>query len=155
MKFRASEVGKTLIHLTLDLWVAVLCTIVWSVGLCLTLGLAITVLGGALALVGTLGIAMSIGRMERARSAAFLGTHIPQPPLHPANSVPPKYGILGRYIYSRTAWNALSYVVLKSISGVVFFALAVSMWSAGFALVAIPFFRNLMPDNLHGSGSFR
>jgi signal transduction histidine kinase len=139
----ASRVGKTLIHLTLDLWVAIVCIVVWTVGLSLTLGLAITVVGGAIALAATLAVCMGVGRIERIRAAAFLDTTTPAPMLLPASAPTPRFGILGRYIGSRTAWNALGYVVVKSFTGIAFFTIAVTIWSAGVALVCAPIIRLL------------
>jgi signal transduction histidine kinase len=139
----ASRVGKTLIHLTLDLWVAIGCMVVWTMGLSLTVGLAITVVGGAIALAVTLAICMGIGRIERIRAAAFLDTTTPAPTLLSPNAPTPRFGILGRYIGSRAAWSALGYVVVKSITGIVFFAIAVTVWSTGVALVCAPIIRLL------------
>ncbi len=141
MQTTASRVGKTLIHLTLDLWVAIVCVVVWTVGLALTVGLAITVVGGAIALAATLAICMLVGRIERIRAAAFLDTPTSAPRLLAPNAPTPRFGILGRYIGSRAAWNALGYVVLKSITGIAFFTIAVTVWSAGFALVCAPIIR--------------
>jgi signal transduction histidine kinase len=139
----AARVGKTLIHLTLDLWVAVVCSVVWTVGLSLALGLAITVIGGAIALAGTLALCMGVGRIERIRATAFLDTTTPAPPLLALNAPTPRFGILGRYIGSRTAWNALGYVVVKSFTGIAFFTIAVAVWSTGVALVCAPIIRLL------------
>jgi signal transduction histidine kinase len=130
-----------MIHLTLDLWVATVCIVVWSVGLSLALGLAITVVGGAVALAGTLALCMGIGRIERSRARAFLDVDPAPPALFSAAAPKPRFGILGRYMSSRTAWNALGYVVLKSFTGIVFFTIAVTVWSVGVALVLAPLIR--------------
>jgi signal transduction histidine kinase len=143
MQTTAARVGKALIHLTIDVWVAIVCIVIWTVGLALTLGLAITVVGGAIALAGTLAICTLVGHVERARARAFLDISPATPALLPASMPKPRFGILGRYLSSRTAWNALGYVVVKSITGIVFFAIAVSIWSAGVALVPAPLIRLL------------
>jgi signal transduction histidine kinase len=143
MPSTAARVGKALIHLTIDVWVAIVCVVIWSVGLALTIGLAITVVGGAVALAGTLAVCMLVGRVERARARAFLDLSPVTPALLPASAPKPRFGMLGRYISSRTAWNALGYVVVKSITGIVFFSVAVTIWSTGVALVLAPVIRLL------------
>ncbi len=142
-----AQVGKTLVHLTLDFWVAVLCLVVWLVGLSLTLGLGITIIGGAIALAATLFVSTQIARFERARSATFLDTEISTPPLHPIGTPTPQFGIIGRYISSRTAWRALTYVIWKSITGLVFFGVAISVFSVGIAMMMLPWARFLFPKN--------
>lgn len=114
-------------------------------GLALTVGLAITVVGGAVSLAATLAISMGIGQVERARATTFLDIEVDTPKLLPADSKP-RFGIVGRYIASPSAWNSLGYVVIKSISGIVFFAAALGIWCLGFALLAAPLVRPLMPS---------
>lgn len=145
MRNLGAKIGKTLIHLALDLWVAIVCIIVWSVGLALTVGLAVTVVGGAVALAATLAVCMAIGSLERARAAAFLGVEIPSPRLVPVGAKP-RYGVLGRYVSSQSAWNALGYVFIKSITGIVSFAAAITVWSLGFAFLLWPLVRPLVPS---------
>ncbi len=136
----AARVGRTLVHLILDLWVAIVCLIVWTVGLSLTLGLAVTVVGGAVALAMTLAASLGIGRVERARAAVFLGTEVAAP-RRIRNEPGVKKNVIRWVIDSKAAWNALAYVFIKSFTGLIFFPIALSLWSSALFLVFFPFFR--------------
>ena len=79
MRSTASWVGSSFIYVMLNPWIAVVCTVVFWVGFSLSLGLAVTVIGGALTLAGTFVTCNAIGRLERFRAATFLGVSVPAP----------------------------------------------------------------------------
>jgi signal transduction histidine kinase len=143
MRSSVAKIGRTLVHLTVDFWVGLVCVIITSVGLSLTLGLGITVIGGAVALFFTLLFATWIAHFERARANAFLNVEVATPPLVDDPTQKPRFGVFGRYVTSRTAWNALAYMAIKSITGMGFFAVVMGLWGGGVFLLTVPIWGDL------------
>ena len=106
MRSTTSRVGSSFIYVMLNPWVAVVCVVAFWVGFALSLGLAVTVIGGALALAGTFLSCNAIGRFERFRVATFLGVEVPAPS---KSRKPHRWGAIGRLITDRSAWRAFAY----------------------------------------------
>jgi signal transduction histidine kinase len=146
MRF-ASRVGKTIIHLTLDLWVGIVNVVIVSVGVSLACGLAITVVGGAAAGAVTLAATSYMASFERKRAAMLLDVNVPTPP---RDRSPHRFGWIGRTLSDRTAWKSLAYSTLQPIVGAVLFSLMVAVWSGALALAALPTYLHALPgDTAH------
>ena len=134
----------TFIHLCLDLWVGIIFIVVLSVGLSLSLGLAVTVIGGAAALAATLTAVSALGNWERRRAATFLGVVVAAPV---PNRAPHRFGWLGRVIADSSRWKALAYAAVQPIVGSTLFALIVSVWAGALALIALPLYVRALPGD--------
>lgn len=143
------RVVSYLAHIALDPWVAIVCLVVFSVGVSLSIGLAITVVGGAIALAITLAAAQGIGQFERARAAALLGVTV-RPPIRQMPQIgdqPVRFGIIGRLIHDRNGWRALSYLFVQPIVGTLTFAVTFATWCLGPLLISFPLTRNIFPSD--------
>ena len=101
----------TFVHLCLDLWVGVLHIVVVSVGLSLTAGLAVAVIGGAAALAVTLWLVGAMGGWKRRRAETFLGVSVARPRVRTEAH---RYGWIGRTLTNRSHWRALGYAVVTA-----------------------------------------
>ncbi len=144
MRSTASRVGSSFIYVMLNPWVAVVCTVVFWVGFSLSLGLAITVIGGALTLAGTFITCNAIGRFERFRAATFLGVSVPAPS---RSRKPHRFGAVGRAVSDRSSWKAFAYCGLQPIVGSLTFTLTIAAWCSGLVLAFLPLYRWLLPRN--------
>jgi signal transduction histidine kinase len=146
-KVTPGRVVSTLAHIALDPWIGLVCFIVVVVGTSLAIGLAVTVIGGVVALALTLLAAEQIGRFERARAAALLGITVRPPSVDAQSEEPPRFGTLGRTINSTAAWKALGYLVVQPVVGILVFSCTVIAWCLGPVLLSLPVTRFLFPSN--------
>jgi signal transduction histidine kinase len=143
----ASRVWKTIAHLSLDPWIAIVNIVVWSVGLSLVCALAITVVGGAAVLAGTLAVTSMLARFERRRAAGLLGTSIVAPAYKKG---PHRFGWIGNMITDRARWKELAYSFVQSIVGPTLFSLMIAVWAGALALIALPLYIQALPgDTAH------
>jgi signal transduction histidine kinase len=143
----ASRVWKTIAHLSLDPWIAIVNIVVWSVGLSLVCALAITVVGGAAVLAGTLAVTSMLARFERRRAAELLGASIVAPAYRKG---PHRFGWIGNMITDRARWKELAYSFLQPIVGTTLFSLMIAAWAGALALIALPLYIQALPgDTAH------
>jgi signal transduction histidine kinase len=143
----ASRVWKTIAHLSLDPWIAIVNIVVWSVGLSLVCALAITVVGGAAVLAGTLAVTSMLARFERRRAAELLGASIAAPAYRKG---PHRFGWIGNMITDRARWKELAYSFLQPIVGTTLFSLMIAAWAGALALIALPLYIQALPgDTAH------
>ncbi len=141
------RVVSYLAYLALDLWVAIVCIVVGTVGVALSLGLAITVVGGVVALTTTLAGAQLIATFERARVSALLGEAIPAPAPSPRSLQATRLNVVSRLVHNASAWKALAYLFVQPIIGVLMFSVTICVWCLGPLLVSMPMSRNLFPND--------
>jgi signal transduction histidine kinase len=143
----AARVWKTIAHLSLDPWIAIVNIVVWSVGLSLVCALAITVVGGAAVLAGTLAVTSMLARFERRRAAELLGASIVAPAYRKG---PHRFGWIGNMITDRARWKELAYSFLQPIVGTTLFSLMIAAWAGALALIALPLYIQALPgDTAH------
>lgn len=142
MRRSAARVATSLIHLCLDPWIGLVEILILTIGLALSVALAITVVGGAFFAAVTLGLMLLLGRMERARANVLLDARIP--PL-PPDRRSHRFGFIGRLLTSGQAWRAAAYVAVHAIVSPVLFAVTVAFWSGGLVGLAMPFYRSFLP----------
>jgi signal transduction histidine kinase len=141
----ARQTWLSLVFICLDLWVLIPASIVLTIGISLVSGLAITVIGGAVALAGTMLTLAFLDRFERARTAALLDVHVVPPR---RKSGPHRFGPIGRVCSDRSYWKSIAYWLLKMVQAPLGFALAVGAWCAGVVLATLPLHLPLMPDGV-------
>jgi signal transduction histidine kinase len=143
------RVVANLAHVAFNPWIGVICWVVFAVGMTLSAGLAITVIGGAVALAGTLIAAHHIGRFERARAKALLGVVIRPPALPFQQPEHPPFTVAAfrRLIQDSAAWRAVGYLFVQPIVGVLTFTVTYATWILGLLLISLPLLRNTFPSN--------
>jgi signal transduction histidine kinase len=147
MSSTATRVWKTIAHLSIDPWLAIVNIVVWSVGVSLACGLAITVVGGVAALAVTLAVTSMLARFERRRATELLGASIVAP-IHKKG--PHRFGWIGNVITDRARWKELAYSFLQPIVGTTLFSLMVGAWAGALALIAMPLYIKALPgDTAH------
>jgi signal transduction histidine kinase len=139
-----ARVWKTLVYLTLDVWVALVATIVLVTALSLVAGLLITVVGAAVALAATFVTLWQFDRAERWRTNALLDTDIVAPLRRTGSH---RFGVFGRIVTDRVHWKSLAYWALKCVTGPVGFAVTIATWCASFALIALPAYIRWLPED--------
>jgi signal transduction histidine kinase len=143
----ASRVWKTIAHLSLDPWIAIVNVVVWSVGLSLVCAFAITVVGGAAVLAATLAVTSVLARFERRRAAELLGASIVAPAYKKG---PHRFGWIGNMVTDRARWKELAYSFVQSIIGPTLFSLMVAAWAGALALITLPLYIQALPgDTAH------
>jgi signal transduction histidine kinase len=142
--WRRAATWWTVVHLLLDLWVAVL---VFSVVVTLAataLGLAIT-FPLAIPVVWLLFVcSRGLARLERSRYRALLGVDVPDP-------VPPltATGWWGRWkerFTVRARWRELAHQLLSLPLGVLTFTATVVVWCGSIGLLTLPLYVAALPD---------
>jgi signal transduction histidine kinase len=143
----ASRVWKTIAHLSLDPWIAIVNVVVCSVGLSLVCAFAITVVGGAAVLAATLAVTSVLARFERRRAAELLGASIVAPAYKKG---PHRFGWIGNMVTDRARWKELAYSFVQSIIGPTLFSLMVAAWAGALALITLPLYIQALPgDTAH------
>jgi signal transduction histidine kinase len=143
----ASRVWKTIAHLSLDPWIAIVNVVVWSVGLSLVCAFAITVVGGAAVLAATLAVTSVLARFERRRAAELLGASIVAPAYKKG---PHRFGWIGNMVTDRARWKELAYSFVQSIIGPTLFSLMIAVWAGALALITLPLYIQALPgDTAH------
>ena len=117
--------------------------VLWTTGVALSLGLAITYFGLVVALA-TLLTCRWFARVERRRAAIVLGTPIAEryPPLHRARWTTRLHTLLG----DPTTWRDFAWTGLSGVVGLTLSWLALSMWGLVFGLVTLPAWYWALPD---------
>jgi signal transduction histidine kinase len=144
MRSQAARTWKTIVHLSIDPWMAIVHLVVWSVGVSLVCGLAITVVGGAAALAGTLRVTSALGSLERRRANALLDVTVAAPL---TDKRPHRFGTIGRIITSTAAWKTFAFSLVQPIVGPILFAVMVAVWSGGLALLTLPLYIRALPND--------
>jgi signal transduction histidine kinase len=144
MRSQAARTWKTIVHLSIDPWMAIVHIVAWSVGVSLVCALAITVVGGAAALAGTLRVTSALGGLERRRAHALLDVTVAAPVV---DRTPHRFGAIGRTITSTAAWKTFAFSFVQPIVGPILFAVMVAVWSGGLALLALPLYIQALPND--------
>jgi signal transduction histidine kinase len=144
MRSQAARTWKTIVHLSIDPWMAIAHIVVWSVGVSLVCALAITVVGGAAALAGTLRVTTALGSLERRRAHALLDVTVSAPAVDTRSH---RFGAIGRIITNAAAWKTFAFSFVQPIVGPILFAVMVSVWSGGLALLAMPLYVRALPND--------
>jgi signal transduction histidine kinase len=110
-------------------------------------GLGIVVLGLALWLAG------QVARVERARFAFMLGERIAAPQLPPIS----QRGLrrLWRLVTRVHVWKDFAYAMLRLPMSALEVGPLILIWSAGLALVTVPFYNGALPGGAAHLGGFR
>jgi signal transduction histidine kinase len=144
MSSTAARVWKTIAHLSIDPWIAIVNFVVFSVGVSLACGLAITVVGGAAALAGTLVATSLLARFERRRAADLLDSPTVAPTYKKG---PHRFGAIGNIITDSARWKELAYSFLQPIVGTTLFSLMVAAWAGSVALITLPIYVRALPGD--------
>jgi signal transduction histidine kinase len=148
MNLTARRTWLTLTHVMLNPLVSIVCFVLWIIGLTLSIGTAITVVGGAFFLLLTLKCSAEIGRFERQRAEHLLGVKV-VPPSIAASSAVPRSGRAGgsirQQLTSVAAWKALAYVIIQPVVGTIGFCVTLSIWSGGIMAALLPIYRRALP----------
>jgi hypothetical protein len=97
----------------------------------------------------TLLLTRGIGRLERGRANAMLGTALPIP--YRRTSVPGIRGAIRLRLRDPATWRDLCYAMVLFPVGVLEFVVLVALWTVGLQLLAMPFYYSFLPD---GAWSF-
>ncbi len=138
----AGRVSTALIHICLGPWVGLAGLLVLTVGLALTTGFAITVVGGAFFLASTSWVVGRFARVERARARSLLGAEIADPAPDRRTH---RFGFIGRQLTSGQAWRAMAYTLVNPIVSTALFAVTVVLWCWGLVGAALPFYIKALP----------
>ncbi len=138
----AGRVGTALIHVCLDPWVGLAGLVLLMAGLILTVGFAITVVGGAFFLATTLWAVSGLARVERARAGVLLGAEIAEP-LPDRRSH--RFGFIGRQLTSGPSWRAMAYALVHPVVSLVLFTVTVGLWCWGLVGTALPLYVRALP----------
>lgn len=90
-----------------------------------------------------------IGRTERGRANAMLGTALPVP--YRNSTSPGLRAAMKVRLRDPATWRDFSYAIVLFPVGVVEFSVMVALWSVGLNFVALPFYYSFLPD---GAWSF-
>jgi signal transduction histidine kinase len=137
------RVARSLIYIVLDPLVAVAAIVIVTVGLSLTAGLAITVVGGIGALALMLVGCRALGALERWRVAQLLGIDIARPARRPLQGSwwSKLVGVIG----DGAGWKAFAWCVVQPIVGSVAYALVLAAWCGGIVFALAPLYVNQLP----------
>lgn len=128
------SLGFLLLGFPLALTWFVLLVTLWAV----SIGTAVLWAGLPIAAV-TIPLTTGIGRLERARANALLGTRIEQPAA--------AHGLRAKLLDPRT-WRDLAHVLVLFPLATVEFAVVVSLWAAGLNYFAVPFYYWALPGGV-------
>ncbi len=138
----AGRVSSALIHICLGPWVGLAGLLLLTVGLALTTGFAITVVGGAFFLASTMWVVGLFARIERARARQLLGAEISDPaPDHRSH----RFGFIGRQLTSGSGWRAMAYTLVHPVVSAALFVVTMAFWCGGLLGATLPFYITALP----------
>ncbi|SNR74966.1 Signal transduction histidine kinase [Haloechinothrix alba] len=128
----SARTWRTTTHLVTGLVIGLVSFVVVLVLVVVTLGLAPTLIGAALALGLLLVINRALTSLQRSRFAAFLDLRIPRP--EPSTHAGPMVHRMLHKLRAGSTWRQLGYHVLAGVFGVLAGGIAITVWSGGLAL---------------------
>ena len=135
------------IHLIIGFPVGVLSFVTVISLLASTVGLAITVIFGAVFLIALLASVQAFTALQRSRFRALLGVDIPSIPRLTASSLPRR---LLAEIRSPDMWRQILYHLLALIIGTVGCVLAAVTWSLGLGLSIVGLYQGVLAEHTSG-----
>ncbi len=150
--WRDARTWRELAHLCTDVLVGTVTFTVVIALLATSLGLAIVAPLAVPVVWLLLASAQVMGRIERSRLAALLDLDLGDP--YPPPAATGWWGRLVERAKSPSRWKEIAYLLLLLPLGVVTFCVATVVWSAGFALLALPAYVSSLPEGRANLGFF-
>ena len=150
--WRDTRTWRELSHLCTDLLVGTVTFTVMVTLLATSLGLAIVAPLAVPVVWLLLTSAEALGRVERARLAALLDLDLGNP--HRPSVATGWWGRLVERLKSSSRWKEIAYLLLLLPVGVLTICVTTVVWSAGFALTALPAYVSSLPDGRANLGAF-
>jgi signal transduction histidine kinase len=141
--WRGIVLWQSLAWQALDIPFAVVVGVCVIVLVSLSAGLAITLIIAIPLVWFTFFVTAQFGRMERSRAAALLGVNIGSP--HATFAPGNWWSRLRQQVTSASRWREIGYLSLGLPIQALFGAVVLALWSAAFALIALPAYVTHLP----------